>query len=485
MSNKENPTNMDKDLLLFQNVEMVELLNLYRRIIRFITEWDITRLKEQLLDEILNTTFGSGVLLYIYNEDDDTLHLDMYRGTVDLNRFKNAIKREEIDEAHLDFYINPNEINMPLRYNEKFYGLVKITEPVMKEGFTEKEFNKSYYIGEFIPLALENAKKIEILQRCSIKDERNNAYFWDIFKDFVKKEIYKSLRYDRKLSVIGILIENLEELKKRHKEDDIILTLKEILDNIHSVIRDSDWLVEKEKNYFLIFLTETDYFGALMAIRRIRQALVGKGILKTARDIDEIKLNISAVGLPIHGNTLEELLKALEEKIDQNRKSLYFKLDFNKQNLEQLISEIINFKEKNNTKFFCWYKKDKEVFPQIVSLLLNDIKINSKRRGIFYASIYDKERAILVQDKKSFIDAGTKVYFFWEDKGSFVDIPGVVNVVMEKKGYETIKFLFFLNEHYAYGVIEVGEYVFETSDQLMVEGMINKIQSEYYLQWQL
>lgn len=346
MSDRNQPT-MDKDLLLFQNIELVELLNLYRRIIKFITEWDITKLKEQLLEEILNITFGRGVVFYQYNEEDDLLYCDIYKGIVDPSKIQDKIKRSEVDEAHLDFYISPTEINMPLRYNEKFYGLIKIVNPIIEEGFTEKEFNKAYYICEFIPLALENAKKIEILQRCSIKDERNNAYFWDIFKDFVKKEIYKSLRYDRKLSIVGIKIENLADLRKRHKEDEIKSVLKDMINNIHSVIRDSDWLVERKKDFFLIFLTETDYFGALMAIRRIRQSLVGKGILKTARDIDEVRLNISAVGLPIHGTSLEELLKNLEEKIEQNRNSIFFNLDFNKQNLEQLMVEIMNYKEKN------------------------------------------------------------------------------------------------------------------------------------------
>lgn len=432
MSDRNQPT-MDKDLLLFQNIELVELLNLYRRIIKFITEWDITKLKEQLLEEILNITFGRGVVFYQYNEEDDLLYCDIYKGIVDPSKIQDKIKRSEVDEAHLDFYISPTEINMPLRYNEKFYGLIKIVNPIIEEGFTEKEFNKAYYICEFIPLALENAKKIEILQRCSIKDERNNAYFWDIFKDFVKKEIYKSLRYDRKLSIVGIKIENLADLRKRHKEDEIKSVLKDMINNIHSVIRDSDWLVERKKDFFLIFLTETDYFGALMAIRRIRQSLVGKGILKTARDIDEVRLNISAVGLPIHGTSLEELLKNLEEKIEQNRNSIFFNLDFNKQNLEQLMVEIMNYKEKICSPFFCWYKREKDIYPQLISLLLNDIRINPKRRGIFYASIYEKERKIFIQEKRSFIDVANKIYFFWDDKNNFIDIPGVVNVVMEKK----------------------------------------------------
>ncbi len=480
---KDNSSKMNKDLLLFQNIELVDLLNLYRRIIKFVTEWDITRLKEQLLEEVMNITFGRGAVLYLYNEEKDQLVCDTYKGMVDLNKIKEPLEKKNIDESHLDFFINPSEINMPLRHDDKLYGLVRIVNPIIS--FTEKEFNKAYYICEFIPLVMENAKKIEILQRYSIKDEKNKTYFWDIFKDFVKKEIYKSLRYDRKLSIVGILVENLEDLSRRHKSEEIDEVLKDILNSIHSVIRDSDWLVEKEKKYFLVFLTETDYFGALMAIRRIKQALVGKGILKTAREIDEVRLNISAVGLPLHGTSLEELLKNLEEKLTQNKDSIYFKLDFNKLNLEQLVGEIIDFKEKKGNSFFCWYKKEKEIFPEMVSLLLNDIKINSKRRGIFYSTVYEDERRIFLNDKKSFLDAATKIYLFWDDKNSFIDIPGVVNVAMEKKGYETIKFLFFLNEHYSYGMIEVVDNVFETSDQLLVEGIINKIQAEYYLQWQL
>ncbi len=475
-----------RDLLLFQNVELVELIGIYKKIIGLTAEWDSTKIKEQFIEEIITATFARGCVIYLYDEKTDQFVCDSYRGMVEAVNLNENLNKKDVDESPPEFYLNSKQINIPLKLEDRIYGLIKIVEPVIDEGFSEKEFNKAFCISEFFPLILENAKKIELLQRYTIKDEKINAYFWDLFKDFIKKEIYKSLRYDRKLSIIGIELENLEELKKRHKEQDIREHINEITSIIQGLIRDSDWFVERQENSYLLFLTETDYFGALMAIRRIRQALVGKGILKTARSVEEIAINIAAVGLPIHGTNLDDLLNSLKEKMEQNRKSLYFKLDFSKESFEKIVANILEYKEKENTHFFCWYREqNEEIFGQILMLMLNDVKINSKRRGILYSSVNHIERGMLLNDKKNFINVTTKIYLFWHDKTNLPDIPGIVNVNVEKKIYEHIKFLLFLNENFAYGLLKMGDQTFETSDHLLVEGLINKLQAEHYLQWQL
>lgn len=478
----------ERELLLFENIEFIELLSLHRKIAKLLTFWEYDRLKDALLDEIMECTLGQGALYYsLPNYDEKFFVCEHYKGIVDSLLPKQKISKESIENAELSFFIKPKELNIPLKLDEKYYGVIKVVEPFLQDGFGEKEFNKAYLISEFIPYALENAKKIELLQRCAVKDEKTHAYYWDILKDFVKKEINKAIRYDRKLAIIGINIENLKEVRRSYGEQAVKDGVIEITNTINSVIRDSDWFVETKDGEYLIFLTETDYFGAIMTIRRIRQALIGKGLIKGSREVGELIVNMAAVALLVNGASLEELLRVLRARLILSRNSLYHKIDFHKKDFNHICSEILKIEPDNQWKgvgIYYWFDCQIKHFYEILSLFCKDVKINNKRRGVFYAGTFDGKRIDFIKDRQDFSDLNTKIYFFFsEDKDGF-EQPGIVNVSSKEK-QESVNFILYLNEHYSYMCIEREGKYFESSDTLLVEALINKLQIEYYLQWQL
>lgn len=484
---KRKDIEKDRELLLFENIEFVELLSLYRRIVKLLTIWEIDRLKDLLLNEIMDCTFGQGALFYASNtEDDDFFICELYKGIVDPELAKQRIAKEFLENPDISYYIKPKELNIPLRLDEKCYGLIKVTGPLLREGFGEKEFNKAYLVCEFVSYAIENAKRLEMLQKCAVKDDKTQAYYWDIFKDFVKKEVYKSLRYDRKLSIIGVCVENITQLKKEYSEDIIKNALVELSNTINSVIRDSDWFVEKTEGELLLFLTETDYFGAIMTMRRIRQALVGRCIIKGSRKVDELFINMVAVGLPVHGISLEELLNVLSERRNLSKNSIYYEVEFNKNNFHALCDAIFSMAYgglRKDTGLYSWRTDNSNYFFEILELLAKEIKINPKRRGAFYAGFFDAKNLEFIDKKHSFSDVATKIYFFFNANKELFDIPGIVSVGAKENN--SLNFLLYLNEQYAYVCVQRAEKYFESCDIVLVEGLINKLQAEYYLQWQL
>lgn len=485
---KRKDIEKEREVLLYENIEFIELLSLYRRIVKLLTIWEHDRLKDAILDEIMQCTFGQGAIYYsLANEDDKNFTCELYKGIVDNEITKKHIPKEIFENADLSDYIKPRELNIPLKLEEKNYGFIRVVEPFLQEGFTEKEFNKAYLVCEFISHALENAKKMELLQRCAIKDEKTQAYYWDILKDFVKKEINKSLRYDRRLSIVGINIENIIELRKNYGETAVKEAVVEFSNTINSVIRDSDWFVERRDGEHLIFLTETDYFGAIMTIRRIRQALVGKGLIKGSRDVGELLVNMSAVGLPVHGTTLDDLLKLLKAKLMISRNSIYHKLDFNKNNFNHICDEIFKIGDTAQWKgdgIYYWADGGEKHFFELLSLLLKDVTLNAKRRGVFYAGAFDGLNFNLIDEKQGFADLNTKLYLFFRDNKDAFELPGIVSVGISDKT-EKLNFLIYLNEHYSFLSFYKEDKYFESSDALLVEALINKLQVEYYLQWQL
>jgi len=485
---KRKDIESEREILLFENIEFIELLSLYRKIAKLLTIWELDRLKDALLDEIMQCTFGQGALYYhIAREDDSFFTCNFYKGIVNTELAKQKIPKDILENSDFSFYIKPRELNIPLKLDEKSYGLIKVVEPFLQEGFGEKEFNKAYLVCEFVSYALENATRLELLQRCAVKDERTQAYYWDILKDFVRKEINKALRYDRKLSVIGINIENITELRKNYGEMSVKEAVIEFSNTINTVIRDSDWFVEKRDGEHLIFLTETDYFGAIMTIRRIRQALIGKGLIKGSRDVGELLVNMAAVGLPVHGTSLEELLKVLKARLIISRNSIYYRMDFNKNNFNHLCEDILKMDLNTQWKgdgIYYWCEGCEKHFYEILSLFIKDVKLNNKRRGVFYAGAFDGRKMGFIDEKNDFSELNTKIYLFFNENKDAFELPGIVNVGAKDK-LDDLKFLLYLNENYSYiSIYKDGKY-FESSDALLVEALINKIQIEYYLQWQL
>lgn len=485
---KKKDIESEREILLFENIEFIELISLYRRIAKLLTIWEFDKLKDSLLTEIMQCTFGQGAFFYLLsNEDDNFFTCDFYKGIVDKEVSKQKIPKDIIENSDISFYIKPKELNIPLKLDEKAYGLIKVVEPFLQEGFGEKEFNKAFLVCEFVSHALENAKRLEILQRCAIRDEKTHVYYWDILKDFVKKEINKSLRYDRKLSVIGINVENIIDLRKRYGEMAVKEAIIEFSNTINSVIRDSDWFVEIRDGEHLIFLTETDYFGAIMTIRRIRQALVGKGLIKGSRDVGELLINMAAVGLPVHGTSLEELLKVLKARLILSRNSIYYGLDFNKNDFGHICDEVLKMDSNTQRKgegIYYWGNEGEKHFNEILSLLLKDITINTRRRGVFYAGVFDGKNVNFIDEKSDFSELNTKIYLFFNENKEAFELSGIVNVGAKDRADST-KFLLYLNENYSYMCISKDGRYFESSDTLLIEALINKIQIEYYLQWQL
>lgn len=482
---------MEKKLnfFLYENVELIELISLYRSLLRIVVNLEIDKLKDHLLEELLIITFGKTAILYMLNDpNDDYLVYDRHKGEIQFLHFENKIHKDLINKGDQSFFFSKNELNFPIRTDSRLYCLVRVLNPQLKEGFREKEFNKSLHFCEFIPLAFENAMRFESLRRCNVKDYETNAYYWDIFKDFVNKEIFKALRYDRKLSMLGIRIENLEEIKKYHTEKEIKKAILDIVSTINNVIRESDWFVEKKMDDYIIFLTETDYFGALMTIPRLKKALSGKCIIKGIQRIDDIYLNIAAVGLPLHGITLENLLENLNVRLNISKNSLVYKLDFHKLSFEEICAELLKLGAQSdikNGKLYVWSNKDQSIFFENLLLLLDELKIHPNRRGVFYVGFFDGKKVVPLLNNKSFQNLSTKIYFFCNENKEDLDYPGIITVGSEKIYLTNFYFVLSLNEHYTYMLLSNGDTFFENSDFLLIEELISKLQLEYHLQWQL
>ncbi len=133
---------------------------------------------------------------------------------------------------------------------------------------------------------------------------------------------------------------------------------------------------------------------------------------------------------------------------------------------------------------YYWGNEEEKHFNEILSLLLKDVVTNSRRRGVFYAGVFDGKNVTFIDEKSDFSDLNTKIYLFFNENKNAFELPGIVSVGAKDK-VDNTKFLLYMNEHYSFMCISKDGKYFESSDTLLIDALINKIQIEYYLQWQL
>src|SRR5205085_10341945 len=91
--------------------------------------------------------------------------------------------------------------------------------------------------------------------------------------DYAAKEIYKARRYGRTFSVLTFSIDNLAQIRLRLGNDAARAAQRSTLKAMSQIIRDSDVVARATDQEFHALLPETDFFGALMFLRRALQAM--------------------------------------------------------------------------------------------------------------------------------------------------------------------------------------------------------------------
>jgi hypothetical protein len=214
---------------------------------------------------------------------------------------------------------------------------------------------------------------------------------------------------------------------------------------------------------------------------------VGKGLIKGSREVGELLVNMSAVGLPVHGTSLEELLKVLKARLLISRNSIYHQLDFNKNNFDHLCDEIFRIGKDERWKgegIYFWSNGGEKHFLELLSLFFEDIKIYAGRRGVFYTGNFNGREFNPIEKKDDYAQVNTRIYIFFSENKELFEMPGIINVGCNDDSSD-LKFILYLNEHYAFFCMYKDGRYFESNDALLVEAMISRLQIEYYLQWQL
>lgn len=393
---------------------------------------------------------------------------------------------------------------VPLMHREKPIGIVKLGAKTDRKPFRERDLYVSKIIAGYAASSWRNVNRLARMEKISLRDPETRAYSMAFLTDYFEKERYKAGRFRRPLSLIFIVLENYSALMEQTLESVVAAGLTEVVAAVGKVLRDSDLIARVDANRFCVVLPETDAFGALLAARRLRRAIREKGKIQHLGSDFSFQPFFMTATFPRDGKDLRELWRCGEEKYQQQRKSPFHRMHLAEKSLWNCFDALVGKRE-----YYDMLRKGKEVpyfdrirrllgrnghlllnrqtYLRMLESLAQDMAFLNGSRGLVIAAGPRPEIY-----KQIFFSFGTQggegrtIYIVGRGGSTRFDAKNLLYVTAEDDRLAARSIILFLKENGSYGLFaeEHGDEVFgfNTTDEVLVDSMMEKVQALYHLQ---
>lgn len=501
--------------LMAESLDYYLLASVYQRCLKIITSYEIETLLASATDAFLSELIVESCVLWLADQQErDAFTIAAVRGLINID-----LEGSRFYLSKMDFYEQVNGL-MPFEYPETgkkdtfLYvplvhagypiGLLKLGKKLTGKPFSEKEEGICKIIADHCAFAIKNLDKIQRLEKITLLDPETKVYSASFFSDYFDKESSKSSRFQRPLSLVYVHLDNYSYLLTRLKETIVHDRVSHILTRIAKALRDSDLISRLESNRFCILLPETDYLGALITIKRLRKMI---GDVLRMEYLDKtyyLDILMRAVSFPNDGYTLDELKKSVDKKFILYKRSPVYKYQLQDKSFWDIFEVIIgdfskykeqssdlvdrgNFRVKANFGRNRYFSMETEEFTKVVEVISQDLCMGKDERGILLVAGPRPEliRQILSSFEISNVPS-KKIYILGKKAVSKFDAKNVLIVSAEDRRLDSSHILIYLKDSGAYALMTTsadGKLMgFNTSDEVLVETLFEKIQDMYMIQ---
>lgn len=488
--------------LLNENLEFVKNQALYERCLGLLATLDLERLQESCLADLCAVCDAQSGALWIMDERGE-LFLRSYRGLIDRASLAPRISmRPGLFSERL---AGPNAFEvpgkplgkafyLPLRAGGELVGLLLCADRLTGQ-FHEPDLALARAIGDFAATALRNARRYAAVERLGLKDRDTAAYNLAYFIDYAAKEAYKARRYGRVFSLLALSLDGFPAYREGHGAERAALLARAVIAALSSVVRDSDVVAKASENEFYVLLPETDYLGALLFARRARAAIAGERLLENAGAEGLVSVTLGAATFPRDGADFDELLHVCRRRTDEARASLARKLDLGRLDFWQSVDLLLGDRDSPKLPVDDAAGPSRRgflppgLFPQLQMEMALEVARDPKARGLLYLGCGEIRSDLpAVQAFESLPgDSAIRAYLL----GRRADVesnPWATPVFLD--GDERIaghEFLLLYSENTSYALVQRkaargAPWGFHTSDAMVVDELVTKLQERYDLQ---
>jgi diguanylate cyclase (GGDEF)-like protein len=204
---------------------------------------------------------------------------------------------------------------IPLKQKDKTMGVCYLDNPLSESVFTEE-------IQDVIGIIMTQAAiSIEIvrLYELGITDGLTKLSTHRHFQDGLQKEISKSDRYSRDLSLIMMDIDKFKDFNDRYGHQAGDEVLKAVSHIILGNCRDIDIAARYGGEELAIILPETPHYEAMIVAERIRSAVEDTIIEFQSRKLG-VSISIGIASYPTHARDRQSLIKAADDALYRSKK---------------------------------------------------------------------------------------------------------------------------------------------------------------------
>lgn len=508
--------------LLSESVEYYSLASLYQKCLKIMSSQDEEKLLSNVTETFSHELGAESCVIWLASPTDpDEMLIASVRGVIAIDRegsrfflsqsgfSENAMKGEPfLDESGTadPRHPGPREqvLYVPLMQREKPIGLVKLSARTERKIFRERDLYIARIISEYASASWRNVTRLVRMEKVSLRDPETRAYSMAFLTDYFEKERYKAGRFRRPLSLLFLVIENHSSLMERTRESLVTAALSGIVSAVGKVLRDSDLIARAEPNRVCVVLPETDSFGALLAARRLRKAIREQARFEFLGSEYVLRSYFMTATYPRDGRDLRELWRVGEEKYRQQRESPYHRMHLGEKSLWHSFDALVGRSEYydllragNEVPYFTRIRRglgrnghfilDRQTHLRMLESLAQDVASLNGSRGLVIAAGPRPEIY-----KQIFFSFGTQggpgrnIYIVGRGGSTRFDAKHLLYVTAEDDRLEDRSIVLFLKENGSYGIFaeerEDEIFGFNTTDDLLVDSMMEKIQNLYHLQ---
>jgi len=374
--------------LLAENIEYMGERSLFERATGLFSCLAVDPLGARIVEGLCIETRAQGGVVWIADEKQpDQLNLAAVRGLVRVNEEPNALPIGEVPEELVDGSRNstlrpwgePGGEERPalfvaMRRDGRLIGLVRLTDKLGDDEFDSVDQACAEKFTEFGESALANALRFASMEQRSLADPNTGAYVFEYFQDMVRTEIEKANRFGRSFSLLKVYIESLDPLRRRIGDAEFRNWLGRVVDLLQGVMRSADILAADGEGRFLVLLPETDALGGAVFKQRVMRALEASDLFTRTPAREQPRAFLAMVSYPGDGTQLESLLRVIDERVDEDRRSPVRSLGLEKRSLAESLPELVERGERERP----------ETADSIVRFLLSEVGRRPDDRGLLF-----------------------------------------------------------------------------------------------------
>jgi len=521
---REGPDSAVTMRLLSESTEYYSLASLYQQCLKIMACQDEEKLLTHIADTFAHELGAESCVIWLASPlDPDEMMIASVRGLISIDREGSKFSLSQTDWADATIKGKPflypfpeheggetpcdadgANLYIPLLYREKPIGLVKLVARTDRKPFSERDIYVASIIAEYAAAARKNATRLAKMEQVSLRDEETKAYSPGFLSDYFEKESYKSGRFRRPLSVVFMIIDNVSRLVEQTRETLVAGAIADMVDAVRKALRDSDLIARMESNRFCVVLPDTDHFGSVLAARRLRKAALEYCRIPYMGTEHLLEPFFVPATMPRDGKDLMGLWRVAEEKYLLQKRSPFHRMHLQEKVLWSAFDILLGkpeyydlLREGRSVPYFSRFTRDmgrnghfclgRETFLRMVESVAQDAVSHGTKRGLVIAAGPRPEMF-----KQIFLSLGSEsgngrnIYIIGRAGSTQFDAKNLLYVNAEDDHLRDREFVLCLKENGAYGMfathLQDEMCGFNTSDEWLVDSMLEKVQETYHLQ---